>query len=103
MYMYNEEIKGHIKKNLQIIQNNKVKRPDNISVHFKNFHKYTCQAVTLTSIFNMNCLSSSTQEVSRELPGLHEDLTEMVTLCSHDVLNIILASQGKLIIEKSLR
>lgn len=39
------------------------------------------------SIFNMNCLSSSTQEVSRELPGLHEDLTEMVTLCSHDVLN----------------
>lgn len=55
------------------------------------------------SIFNMNCLRSSTQEVSRELPGLHEDLTEMVTLCSQDVPNIILASQGKLIIEKSLR
>lgn len=80
MYMYNEEIKGHIKKNLPIkykqfininylIQNNKVKRSDNISVHlFKLFYRYTRQAVTLMSIFNMNCLSSSIQEVSRELP-----------------------------------
>lgn len=43
-----------------------------------------------------DCLSSSTQEVSRELPGLHEDLTEMLTLCSQNVPNIILASQGRL-------
>lgn len=56
-----------INKN-NLIQNNKVKRSDNISVHlFKPFYRYTCQAVTLMSIFNMNCLSCSIQEVSRVL------------------------------------
>lgn len=56
-----------INKN-NLIQNNKVKRSDNISVHlFKLFDRYTCQAVTLMSIFNMNCLSCSIQEVSRVL------------------------------------
>lgn len=56
-----------INKN-NLIQNNKVKRSDNISVHlFKLFYRYTCQAVTLMSIFNMNCLSCSIQEVSRVL------------------------------------
>lgn len=91
-----------INKN-NLIQNNKVKRSDNISVHlFKLFDRYTCQAVTLMSIFNMNCLSCSIQEVSTECyGGLHEDLTEMVTLCSYDVPNIILASQRRLTIEKS--
>lgn len=56
-----------INKN-NLIQNNKVKRSDNISVHlFKLFDRYTCLAVTLMSIFNMNCLSCSIQEVSRVL------------------------------------
>lgn len=56
-----------INKN-NLIQNNKVKRSDNISVHlFKPFYRYTCQAVTTMSIFNMNCLSCSIQEVSRVL------------------------------------